>query len=208
MILEVTADDRGRFNIPPVMAALVQGGFAQMLYYVSEDLLREAVNRTPIDTGLLRASGNVSLDGMSLIEYSSASRMPKGGFGQKTKKGVPKHGAQYQFASLKVPQTTVAQYAANLALHGQNIFTFSVGFNTPYACVIHEGVYRLGRRSAKASSRRSNHPVWTHSVGSASMQYGKVGPKFLTRAWDENEAKYIAYLKRFGGGGATVIKVP
>lgn len=200
MIIQVTANAQGQFSIPPVIGAVVQGGFAQMLYFVSEDLLREAVNRTPIDTGLLRASGSVSLDGMPLIEYSSASRMPKGGWGQKTKKGAYKRGAQYQFPSLKVNNQTVIAYATNLAMHGRNWFTFAVGFNTPYACVIHEGVYRLGRRSVKASARRKNYPVWTHSAGGATMQYGKVGAKFLSRAWADNEAKYLNYLRSFGGG--------
>jgi hypothetical protein len=204
MIIQVTTDEFGNFSIPPIMAAVVKGGFGQMLYFVSEDLLREAIGRTPIETGLLRASGSVSLDGMPLIEYFSASRAPAGGFGQKTKKGETKKGAQYFAPSLKMGGEAVAEYVSRLSLSGINMFVFSVGFNTPYACVIHEGVYRLGRRSVKATARRKAHPVWEHSNNGFKQQYGKVGPRYLSRAWSDNEAKYLTYLRSFGGGTVKV----
>lgn len=196
MIVQVTTDAQGRFDINPVIGAVVQGGFAQMLYFVSEDLLREAVNRTPIDTGLLRASGSVALDGMPLVEYQQKVQTKR----RKTKKGYQSFQARVVVPSLKVDKKTVTAYAQSLALAGRFYFTFSVGFNTPYACVIHEGSYRLGRRSVKATARRKDYPIWTHGLGPGAMQYGKVGPKFLTRAWADNEAKYLTYLRSLGGG--------
>jgi hypothetical protein len=181
MIIQAQTDTQGRFNTEGIVAAVVQGGFAQQVYYVAEDLLRESVNRTPLKTSHLRETGNVDLDGMSLIQLSKGGR----GF------------------ALHMSPNTVAAYATQLALTGQHTFTFSVGFNTPYACVIHEGTYRLGRRSVRASARhKKTSPVWQHGTA----QFGKIGPKFMTRAWQDNEAKYLAYLKSFGGkGGVKVV---
>jgi len=192
MILEVQADYKGRFEIPPVVEALVQGAFGQLVYKVSEDLLREAVSRTPIDTGTLRGSGSVSLDGMPLIQYGRKSRTSK-----KTGKT-----SSITAPTMKVGIKTVAQYCGKLSISGTHTFTFSVGFNTPYACVIHEGVYRLGRRSVRANARHNKYPVWQHGTG----QFGKIGPKFLTRAWQDNEAKYINYIKTLGGDGNITVK--
>lgn len=74
---------------------------------------------------------------------------------------------------------------------------FKVGFHTPYALYVHEAKYRLGARSKKAAEKKGKN-------------FGKVGPKYLTRAFSDNLQRYLGFLKRWsqtGNGTANAGKV-
>lgn len=190
--LQVLINDDGSFDVQGILEAIVVAGFAPAVYSVCEDVLKEAVNRTPILTGLLRSTGNVKLDGspndlMRMQLASSLARRPK-------KNTTVSPGAvSVSFRESKRAVGLKALYA--MARSGGKSFTFRIGFHTSYARFIHEGGdpalgrtwSSLGPKSQKANTKKVK--------GKPGRYAGKVGKGYLRRAWRDNEAKYIQFLR-------------
>jgi len=101
---------------------------------------------------------------------------------------------------------------------GTKKFKFNIGFATPYALWIHEyrpkiagpfGGVKLGKRSLQATrAHKKIYASWPNRkrkvwvAAKLKPYYGKVGSKYLTRAWTDNEARYLAYLNKWAGGKA------
>ena len=173
----VRTTDTGDFQIEPVVQSVIMGGFAQVIYMISEDLLREAVGRANIKTGLLRSTGNVRLEDQEVVAMELSNAIKSG----PTKSGKLRAGRVY--VGKKENPTTVAIRAMQQA-KTSSTFKFVVGFATPYARYIHQSDRwtKLGPRSLRANS--------------GGKFKGRVGKYYLTRAWDDNQSRYFSFLDR------------
>lgn len=191
--LQMQVNDDGSFDVDGILEAVVIAGIAPEVYIITEDVLKEAVNRAPILTGLLRSTGNVRLDGApnDLMRMQLASRVSR-----KPKKlnTVSPGAVSVSFRESKASVGMKALYA--MARTGGRSFTFRVGFHTSYARFIHEGSDpALGRAWSELGpkSRKANNKG--RLAGKPGRYAGKVGRGFLRRAWLDNESKYISHLK-------------
>ncbi len=192
--IKITPNPDGSFDVNDVLKMVVLSGVAPTVYTVAEDVLKEAVNRANIKTGLLRSTGNVSLDGdvNPLIEMQLANPIGK------KRKGVKVYPGSVTMG--KHESTNIVAMKALLAMRasGRLSFTFRIGFHTPYARYIHQGDWkRLGSRSQQANTAKRKKRLSTGNVVIVPGRYaGKIGKFYLTRAWTDNQGRYISFIDK------------
>lgn len=182
----------GSFDTTEVLRQVVTAGVAPTLYKISEDVLKEAVGRANIKTGLLRSSGNVILvnDNNPLIEMQLVDG------GKVLKNGTVSPGTVR--VGRKDATNIVALKALNaMSKSGSNKIAFRIGFHTAYAEYIHEGPWKnLGYRSRQANNAKRRKSDRYGNVTVVPGRYaGKVGKYYLKRAWTDNETRYIVFFK-------------
>lgn len=166
----------GHFGFEPrdvaTMMTQRRAAMIQKFIYIGVDLLRVAVDFTPVKTGFTRRSGYVTVQG-DLVATSGITdiRTPAA------------YLAAYQ-GRMRGADSGTAIPVANIRITGaapsaQTIrgdIVAYVGFLSHYSAWLHNGQYKLGKLSRQAGPH--------------------VGPGFITRALDKKKSQYQAYLLR------------
>lgn len=192
--ISIVPEADGSFDVDAVVSMVVMAGVAPTLYTVVEDVLKEAVNRANIKTGLLRSTGNVVLvgDNNPLIEMQLANQM-----GKKRKSGRVYAGTISIARKEGINAVAIKAYLA-MRSSGQLRVAFRIGFHTIYARYIHQGDWKsLGKRSAQANQAKRKKKLQSGAMMIVPGRYaGKIGKFYLTRAWTDNQSKYLSFIDR------------
>lgn len=191
--IRITPNQDGSFNVDDVVRLVAMAGVAPVVYTVAEDVLKEAANRANIKTGLLRSTGNVTLEGDNNPLIAMQLANPVG----KKRKGVRVYPGSVTIGKREGVNIVAMKALLAMRASGRLSFTFRIGFHTSYARYIHQGDWkRLGARSAQANQAKRKKKVSGVSITVPGRYAGKIGKFYLTRAWTDNMSRYLSFIDK------------